>query len=105
MDALFVLGVVVATSAMAYLLGRRRWGLGREALGPAFGRLLEFAGLTVVFLFVNILAGVVGVLLLRTVTGRFVSMYVNTDTAILLLAMAQAVVVQWWRAEHERTRE
>lgn len=104
MDALFVLGVIVTTSAMAYLVGRRG-GLGREALGPAFGRLLEFAGLAVVFLVVNILAGAVGVLLLRAVTGRFVSMYVNTDTTILLLSMAQAVVVQWWRAETERTRE
>ena len=102
MDALFVLGVVAATSAVTYLLGRR-WGLGREALGPAFGRLLELVGLTVVFLIVDILAGVAGVLLLRTVTGRFVSMYVNTDTTILLLAIAQATVVQWWRAETERT--
>lgn len=104
MDALFVLGVVVTTSAMAYLVGRRRWRLGR-ALGPAFGRLLEFAGLTMVFLIANILAGVAGVWLLRTATGRFVSMYVNTDTTILLFSMAQAVVVQWWRAEHDGTRE
>lgn len=104
MDALFVLAVVAATSAVTYLLGRRRWGRGREALGPAFGRLLELVGLTVVFLVFNILAGVAGVLLLRTVTGRFVSMYVNTDTTILLLAIAQAVVVQWWRAAADAPR-
>lgn len=92
MDALFVLGVVAATSTAACLLARRR----RGPPGEVVGRLLEWAGLSVVFVVLNVTFGVLAVWILRAVTGGFVSMYVNTDTTIVLFSMAQAVVVQWW---------
>jgi hypothetical protein len=92
MDAFFLLGVVAVTSTAACLLARRRWG----PPGDVVGRLLEWAGLSVVFVVLNLVAGVLAVWILRAVTGRFVSMYVNTDTTIVLFSMAQAVVVQWW---------
>jgi hypothetical protein len=91
-DALFLLGVVAVTSAVLALVARRRHG----PAGDAFGRVLEWAGLTVAFLVLNLVAGVIGVWLLRAITGQFVSMYVNTDTTLVLLSMAQAVAAQWW---------
>ena len=97
MDALFVLGVVAATSAAACLLARRRWG----PPGDVVGRLLEWAGLSVVFVVLNLGFGVLAVWILRAVTGRFVSMYINTDTTIVVFSMAQAVAVQWWGASRK----
>ena len=41
------------------------------------------------------------VLLLRKLTGSFISMYVNTDVTLGLFSAFQAVVFQWWRAESE----
>jgi hypothetical protein len=98
MDGLFLLAVAGATSLGIYVFGRRAWGLRGDDLPAAAGRLLECVGLTVVFTALNVLAGVAGVLLARAVSGRFWSMYVNTDATILLLALAQAIVVQWWKA-------
>jgi len=40
-------------------------------------------------------------LLLRKLTGSFVSMYINTDVTLVLLSAFQALVFQWWRAESE----
>jgi hypothetical protein len=98
MDALFLLAVAGATSLGTYVFGRRVWRLPGDGLPAAAGRLLECVGLTVAFAALNVLAGAAGVLLARALTGRFWSMYVNTDSTILLLALAQAVVVQWWKA-------
>ena len=84
---------------------RQRDGvIGQDLVGipAAAGRLLECVGLTVVFAALNVLAGAAGVLLARALTGRFWSMYVNTDSTILLLALAQAIVVQWWKAGGRR---
>ena len=100
MDALYLIGLVTLTSALLWLAGRRRLGLG-ASLRPALGRLLEWVGLSVLFYALNLLIGFALVLLLRKITGSFVSMYVNTDATLALLAAFQAVVFQWWRAESE----
>ena len=100
MDALYLIGLVALTSALLWLVGRRRLGL-RAPLRPALERLLEWVGLSVLFYALNLLIGFALVLLLRKVTGSFISMYVNTDATLALLAAFQAVVFQWWRAESE----
>ena len=83
-------------------MGGRRWSrLDKAALRPALVRLLECAGLVVTFYVLNLIVGFVAVLVLRKVTGSFVSMYVNTDATLMLLSALQAVTFQWWRAETE----
>lgn len=100
MDALYLILLVALTSALSWLAGRRGLGL-RASVRPALGRLLEWVGLSVLFYALNLLIGFALVLLLRTITGSFISMYVNTDATLALLAAFQAVVFQWWRAESE----
>jgi hypothetical protein len=100
-DALYLIGLVALTSALAWVIGRRRLGLTGSSLRPALVRLLEWVGLSVVFYALNLFIGFALVLLLRKLTGSFVSMYVNTDATLALLSAFQALVFQWWRAESE----
>ena len=100
-DALYVIGLVALTSGLVWVTGRRGFGLRSSAIRPALVRLLEWVGLSVVFYAVNLCAGFVAVLVLRKLTGSFVSMYVNTDLTLAFLAAFQAFVFQWWRAESE----
>ncbi len=95
MEGYFVLFPVLMTSAAAYLLGRRR-GLRAAALRPVAARVLECVGLTAVFLVVNTLAGAGLTLLVRLVAGRFLSLYLVTDTVLLFVSALQAVAFRWW---------
>ena len=98
-DSLYLAGLVALTSCLVWFAGRRWRGLDQAALRPALVRLLEWLGLVVAFYVLNLLVGFVAVLLLRKLTGSFISMYVNTDVTLGLLSAFQAVVFQWWRAE------
>ena len=100
-DSLYLLGLVALTSWLAWRGGRRWARLDGAPLRPALVRLLECAGLTVGFYVLNILVGFAAVLVLRKLTGSFISMYVNTDWTLTLLSAFQAVTFQWWRAESE----
>ena len=100
-EALYLIGLVALTSWLAWFGGRRWLGLDEAAVRPALGRLLEGLGLAVAFYVLNLLAGIVVVVVLRKVTGLFISLYVNTDVTLLLLSVFQAVVFQWWRADGE----
>ena len=101
MDALYLIGLVALTSGLVWGIGRRGLGLRSSAVRPALVRLLEWVGLSVALYAVNLFVGFVAVLVLRKLTGSFVSMYVNTDSTLALLAAFQAFVFQWWRAESE----
>ena len=63
--------------------------------------MLECVGLTVVLAALNLAVGFVLVLALRALTGSFVSLYLNTDGALLVLALLQAIVLQWWLSAGE----
>jgi hypothetical protein len=99
-DSLYLTGLVALTSGLVWLAGRRR-GLDQAAVRPALGRLLEWLGLAVAFYVFNLLTGFAAVLLLRRLTGSFISMYVNADATLALFSAFQALVFQWWRAESE----
>jgi len=99
-DALYLIGLVALTSWLAWFGGRRWLGLDK-AVRPALWRLLEWVGLAVAFYVFNLLVGVTAVVVLRKLTGSFISLYVNTDATLLLLSSFQALVFQWWRADSE----
>jgi hypothetical protein len=92
----YVLVFVAVSSAVLYGVGRRL-GWRSADLGPAFGRMIEYVGLTFLVLVLDVLAAAGTILAMRVLTGHFVSMYLATDSTLIVLAAAQAAVVQWWR--------
>ena len=102
MVGLYLLAVCAFTSAVGIWLGRRR-GLSTAALSAAVGRVLECVGLAMVLLAVNVIVGVVAVLALRVLTGRFLSLYANADITLLVLSFLQALLLQAWELG-EKTR-
>jgi hypothetical protein len=92
----FLLLIVVATSAIAYVLGRRRKPA--VPLRSAFGKALECLGLALAFFLADVAVGGLTVLLVRS-TGRFVSVYGLSDPTLLVLALGQALVLHHWLVE------
>ena len=102
MEGLIPLALVALTSLGAWLLGTRRLGLGESGLRAAGRHMLEWIGLTLVFLAANLTVGVAGVLLARALSERFVSVYLVNDQILLVLSALQAFVFAWWRAGASR---
>ena len=73
MQELFILGVVVLTSAAAGVFAVRglAWSVG--ALAAAVRATLEFVGAGLVFFVLNLVVGVATILILRTLSGGPVS--------------------------------
>lgn len=93
---LFLLLVPVATSLGAFLIARRA-GPGSRGLGDAVRLVLELAGISTLFLVANLALGVAIVLVFRTVTSRFVSIYVLNDLTLVALSFLQGAVFFCWR--------
>jgi len=105
MIGIFMLALAGLTSAAAYLLGVRRLGLAPARLGAALGKMLETVGAVLIFLVADLLVAVIVVVALRSVTGTFVSVYMNDDAVWLGLALVQGLVFQAWREASARTAE
>lgn len=97
MKQVFMLALVAVTSSGAYLLGAKGLKLPGSAIREAISKMLECLGMTFVFLGVNIAVGVIVILAARAVTGEFVSMYLASDGALLVLSLIQGLAFQWWR--------
>jgi hypothetical protein len=93
----FLPAVVVATSIVAYALGRRTLGLPARDLRTAVPLMLECVGLTVLFAAFNVVTGVLLVVLLRLATGQFYAVYAVVDLALVPLSAVQALVLFGWR--------
>jgi hypothetical protein len=101
MEQAFLPQLFLLTSAALYAIATRALGLPPAGFRRALPAVLECAGLTLVLAAVNVAAGFALVLLLRRLTGTFLSLYVNTDLVILGLAFLQAVALQWWMAAED----
>jgi len=101
MEPIYLLLLFGVTSPALYLAATRRLGARRDALRPALVRMLECVGLTVVLAAFNLAVGFLLVLALRALTGAFVSLYLNIDGTLLVLALLQAIVLQWWLSSGE----
>ena len=93
--------LVSITSLGAFLLGTRCLGLRASGLRRAGRRVLECAGLTVLFLAANLAVGGAAVLGLRVVTGGFVSVYALNDVTLVGLSALQALAFAWWRGPRD----
>ena len=92
-----IVGIVIVTSLGAYIVGTRVFALSRDKLVAAIMEMLECLGLTIVFLFINLAAGTALVLGLRTLTGRFISIYWLNDTSLVVLSLVQALAFHCWQ--------
>jgi len=101
MEGVYLLFLLAGTSCALYLAGTRRMGLQRPALAGAVSRALELVGLTLGLAALNMAVGFVVVLAIRSLTGSFVSLYLNIDSTLLPLSAFQAVVLQWWMQSRE----
>lgn len=97
MTSLTLVGIAVLTSLGAYLVATRRLGLRPTTLPEALAEALECLGLAVVFLVSNLVVGMVLVLGLRAVSGRFISIYGLSDITVVVLSLLQALVLHSWR--------
>jgi hypothetical protein len=53
--------------------------------------------LTLVFSVVNLAVAMFAILAMRSLSGRFVSIYIASDTTLLMLSWLQALTFQAWR--------
>jgi hypothetical protein len=94
----FILVPVALTSAAVLAAcARRRHAL--RALPLAAGKAIEAVGLTVLFFLANVGTGALVTFLSRALGVGFISIYLSTDVALLILSLVQALVFQRWREQ------
>lgn len=97
MEQIFLLLLAAFTSVAAYLGGVTRFGLSRRALRAAGLSALQFVGMGIVFLLVNLAVGLVAVLAIRSFTAGFLSVYLLNDPSLILLSALQGITFECWR--------
>jgi hypothetical protein len=96
--SVFMLAMVGLTSIGSYLVGVKWLGFPGRALRPAVDKMLECIGATLVFAALNVVLAAAIILVLRSITGTFVSIYVINDVTWLGLSLLQGLTFSWWRA-------
>ncbi len=87
-----IFGVVTLTTLAAILYGHRSSRLSGHSFREAARTMLEYVGLSLVFLVLNLSLGTAGILIVREVTDRFVSIYVMNDAVLVLLSFLQGLL-------------
>ncbi|MCS6831644.1 MAG: hypothetical protein RMM08_13705 [Armatimonadota bacterium] len=102
MDKLYVPVLILLTSLIGYLGARRVWRTQREQVTQAIQRSLEFIGCWMLVYGANLLLGAVLILLIRRLTGFFISVYVLNSVMLVLFSLLQALVVyHLWLLHHK----
>src|SRR5262245_13822289 len=95
---MFILFLVAITSFLAYRGTKKRDGHTLSQIHDAIRNLLEWVGTFTVLLIANLAVGVLLVLLIRTFTAQFVTLYTLENILLLVFSAAQAFVFhQWWK--------
>jgi len=98
MERIFVIALVVLTSLLAYAASIRNPGMKARPLRFALEAVFECVGASSVFLAVNIILGVAIILVMRSLTNQFVSLYPIGDLLVVVLSVFQGFLFQlWWR--------
>jgi hypothetical protein len=97
MEPVFILIITGLTSVGMFILGIRGLRLSRSGLGLVLGKVCESIGLTLVLFLLNLAVGIFAILTWRSLTGHFVSIYIASDTTVLILSLLQALIFQAWR--------
>ena len=97
MEPVFILVITGLTSVGMFIFGVRGLRLARPALWPVLGKVCECIGLTLLIFLLDLAVGMFAILAWRSLTGRFVSIYLASDTTVLILSLLQALTFQAWR--------
>lgn len=98
MDRLYAPLLILLTSLMGYLYAVRTLRVERHDLVRAFGGALEFIGCWMLVYSANLLFGLVLIVLIRRLTGFFISVYVLGGIMLTLFTFLQALVAyHLWR--------
>lgn len=97
MERLLLVFCLAVTSLAGYWLGRRALGFDRVSLASVLASALEFLGTSVIFLVANVLLGTLAALTMRTLTSRFVGLYIFSDAILLPLSLLQGLAFWSWR--------
>ena len=92
---LFPLILVITSSSLAYGLSRRR--LGTKSVSEAVGMLVDCIGTSVVFFAFNLVVGVLAILLIRSLTSVFLSVYALDSVVLPVLSVGQGIVFCFWQ--------
>src|SRR5262245_10760948 len=99
LEQLILLLAVLASTAAAYYLFRRRGKSQAKSFRQAASEVMECLGIFIVFLGVNVCLGLGAILLVRSVTQIFVSLYVMDDVTLIVLSALQGFIFRlWWRS-------
>ena len=96
----FLVVVVGLTSVGACVIGRNWLSLSWNNLRLALNVMLESVGVGLVFFAVNLAAGIVMILVGRLLLREFVTIYLVSDSTLLVLSLLQGLVFQWWLRGH-----
>ncbi len=93
MDKLYVIALIVATCVLFYVVAQRRLRLQRGDLIQAVYRALEFIGCWVLVYIGNVVLGILLIMLIRRLTGFFISLYILDGLIMSLFTAFQALVL------------
>lgn len=102
MHKLYVPLLIVFTSLVGYLYTKRTLRFDRSDLRRAINGTLECIGCWVVVYGANILFGLALILLIRQLTGFFISLYVLKSVLLVLFTLSQALVLYHLWCVHRR---
>jgi hypothetical protein len=93
---LLIVAIIAASSLIAVAFGRYACGAWPGDLPGAARRMLEFLGLWFLCLALDVALGIAAVLTVRTVTTRFVSVYLVNDISLLIFSAIQGAILHLW---------
>ena len=96
MGTMFVGAVLAAASITAAALLRWMAGTSANELSGVARRTLEFLGLWLLCLVLDVGLGTIGVLAFRALTSRFVSVYIVNDDSFVIFSAIQAFILHAW---------
>ena len=92
MQQVFIVFVAAATSLIAFVTTRGSRDM------DAVRALFEWIGASALFVLLNVVLGAVIIMLIRSLTTRFVALYGLQSLLLLAISLAQGFVFQiWWR--------
>ncbi|MGC8782841.1 MAG: hypothetical protein ACP5RN_00435 [Armatimonadota bacterium] len=103
MDKLYVPLLVLLSSLAGYFGARRIWHIQRRDVMQAVRGALESIGCWILVYSANMLFGLVLILLVRRLTGFFISVYVLNSIMLVLFTLLQALIIYhlWQRGRHK----
>jgi hypothetical protein len=102
MEGLFLAALFGVSSVFLAWLARGGTQRSPRMLAASGRAALEFAGLWVICLVMNVAVGLLAILAVRGLTGGFLSVYLVNDISIIIVSALQAVMAQKWISSGRR---